>query len=168
MSQSRIWMWSLPIIFYMLMFLDGQLSFLMKIIAKNDISFNIHLLLFAILIASFHCSRTYLLWVSTLIGLLYDSYYYGLLGIQAFVLPIIVLFIYWIFKHVSPSFLSLLGSMIIFITLMEGSTFLLQNIFQLIHVSTVSFIIHDLGPTLALNTILFILLYYPIRKLMNI
>lgn len=165
MKQKTYFQWWLPIVFFLLMLLDSQLSYVVRILVGGQVILNFHLLLMAIIAASFHCKRSYLLVVTTFIGFLYDNYYYGVLGIQMLALPLIVLLVYWIFSKVEPSFLSLIVSLVIFVTIMEFTVFIVQIVFKLIHATMLNFIVDVLGPSLLLNVIVFILLYYPLKKI---
>ena len=134
---------------------------------QSDVTLNFHLLLLAIIVATFYCKRSYLIILTIIIGFLYDSYYYGILGIQMLALPLIVLLAYAIFSRVEPSFLSLFVSVIIFNSIMEFTVFFLQIIFKLVVANPTDFVVEVLGPTLLLNSIVFVLLYYPMKKMIS-
>jgi len=97
-----------------------------------------------------------------------NNYYYGIIGIYMLCLPLMVLILYKINESIKPSVFSILMSLIIFVTFIEGSTFFLQTIFQLINGNPLTFITNVLGPTLLLNITLFVLLIYPLKRLFRI
>lgn len=158
----------LPLVLFILMLVDGQVSNFLRGMTQNQLVLNSHALIFILIFASFKVKKNYLLTVSIILGLLFDNYYYGIIGIYMLCLPLMVLMLYKINESIKPSVFSILMSLIIFVTFIEGSTFFLQTIFQLIKGNPLTFITNVLGPTLLLNITLFVLLIYPLKKLFRV
>lgn len=166
-KKSTMIYW-LPLVLFILMLVDGQVSNFLRGMTQNQLVLNSHALIFILIFASFKVKKNYLLTVSIILGLLFDNYYYGIIGIYMLCLPLMVLMLYKINESIKPSVFSILMSLIIFVTFIEGSTFFLQTIFQLIKGNPLTFITNVLGPTLLLNITLFVLLIYPLKKLFRI
>lgn len=166
-KKSTMIYW-LPLVLFILMLVDGQVSNFLRGMTQNQLVLNSHALIFILIFASFKVKKNYLLTVSIILGLLFDNYYYGIIGIYMLCLPLMVLMLYKINESIKPSVFSILMSLIIFVTFIEGSTFFLQTIFQLIKGNPLTFITNVLGPTLLLNITLFVLLIYPLKKLFRV
>lgn len=160
----KIW---LPFLLLMTALLDGQISNMLRKAFDNQYVILSHFMLLGLILASLFFSRKYLTTLSIILGLLVDNYYYGILGIVTVSLPITVSLAYWIFKYIKPSLASLFLSLVIFISLMDVSAYLIQVIFGLIKGDFINFIAQELGPTLIMNILFFIVLGYPIYKLLN-
>ncbi|MDO5741852.1 MAG: rod shape-determining protein MreD, partial [Vagococcus sp.] len=75
--------------------------------------------------------------------------------------------IYFVFTYIKPSISMIFISLVIFITIMDSSIYMIQLIFNLIQSNTQAFIVRQLGPTMLLNLVFFILLAYPIQKMIK-
>lgn len=160
----KIW---LPFILLMATLLDAQISNILRLTFDNQYVILSHFMLLGLILASLFFKRGYLMTLSIILGLIIDSYYYGILGIFTVSLPITVSLAYWIFKYVRPTIASLFLSLVIFITLMDSSAYFIQVIFNLIEGDFINFIARELGPTLIMNIFFYVLLAYPINKLLH-
>lgn len=165
MEKKTIMKFILPLILIVLMLLDGQLSNLWRIVTSNYVYLNSHLLLMGLILGCLNLNKRYIIIMSIVLGILFDIYYYSIIGINMVSLPLTVWLIYGVFDYVKPSILSILLSLVIFITIMDSSAYLIQAIFKLINGDVLSFITQNLGPTLIMNILLFIIFGYPIKKL---
>lgn len=98
-------------------------------------------------------------------GFIYDMYYTGILGIYILLLPLMVYITRWIVQFFEPSFVVLLLIYLIDITILTTMGYAMNLLTGLTSVSTTTFIGRTLGPTLAVNLALFVILYYPLKKL---
>lgn len=146
------------------MLLDGQISNVLRLVSGNYIFLNSHLLLLGLIVGCLSFSRRYMVILSLFLGLLFDTYYYSILGINMVSMPLTVLLIYVVFEYVEPSIFSILLSLVIFITIMDGSAFILQALFKLIQGDTLNFIVRNLGPTIMMNVGIYFLLSWPLKK----
>lgn len=160
----KIW---LPFILLMVTLLDGQISNLLRLAFDNQYVILSHFMLLGLILSSLYFKRGYLTILAIILGLVTDSYYYGILGIFTVSLPITVSLAYWIFKYVEPTIASLFLSLVIFITMLDSSVYFIQVIFDLIEGDFIHFIARDLGPTLIMNIFFFVILAYPINKLLR-
>lgn len=159
---------TLPFVLVIVMLLDGQISNNLRLLTNNTIYFNSHLLLLGLILASLHFSKRYMMILSVCIGILFDVYYYSLVGINMVSLPVTVLLIYMVFNHIEPSIISISISLVIFITIMDASAYMLPVIFKLINGNILEFIAKNLGPTLLFNVVMFLLLVYPLKKIITV
>ncbi|MGX7199396.1 rod shape-determining protein MreD [Enterococcus nangangensis] len=165
MSRASTIKYYAPFTFFLLMLLDGQMTRALDSIFHQNFFIHPHTLMLALVLATFQLSRRYMLITATIIGVLMDSYYIGIIGIYALCLPLIVLLCYQIFQYVHPNAFTLLLAVIIFVTVLETSLLLVQGVFSLADVNFVNFITQTLGPTLLLNIALFLILIIPFKKL---
>ncbi|WEG75525.1 rod shape-determining protein MreD [Vagococcus intermedius] len=159
---------TLPIILVVVMLLDGQISNNLRLLTDNTIYFNSHLLLLGLILASLHFSKRYMMILSVCVGILFDVYYYSLVGINMVSLPLTVLLIYMVFKYIEPSIVSISISLVVFITIMDTSAYMLPVVFKLINGNIFEFIAKNLGPTLLFNVVMFLLLVYPLKKIITV
>ncbi|MBP1042964.1 rod shape-determining protein MreD [Vagococcus sp. BWB3-3] len=165
MEKKTIMKIVLPFILIILMLLDGQISNLLRVATTDNIYLNSHLLLIGLILGCLNLNKQYIVIMSVILGVIFDVYYYSIIGINMVSLPLTVMLIYVVFDFVRPSVLSILLSLVIFITIMDSSAYFIQAIFKLINGDLLGFITRNLGPTLILNIFLFIILSYPIKKI---
>ncbi|USS86821.1 rod shape-determining protein MreD [Fructilactobacillus cliffordii] len=112
-------------------------------------------------------SELHLYWWAWGIGIVYDLYYIGVLGIYTFLFPLIV-YVTRLFKsYIEANFVS--GTLIYLIDLVIVLTlsYMAGRIAHLVYFSGVHFMAFAFGPTILLNLILFLLLYYPVSLLFD-
>lgn len=165
MEKKTIMKIILPFILITLMLIDGQLSNALRVMTHNSVYLNSHLLLIGLILGCLNLEKYYLVSLSIILGVIFDVYYYSIIGINMVSMPLTVMLIYVVFDYVKPSILSILLSLVIFITIMDSSAYFIQAIFKLIDGNVLEFITRNLGPTLIMNGILFIILSYPIKKI---
>lgn len=158
----------LPFILLLLMLLDGQISHSLRPVSNNYLYLNSHLMLIGLVIGCLYYQKRYMVTLAVFLGLFFDVYYYSIIGINVVAMPLTVLLIYVVFDYVRPSIISILLSLVIFITIMDSSAYILQAIFKIIKGDTLGFVVKNLGPTLVMNGIFFILLIWPIKKMTSL
>ncbi|WP_429970693.1 rod shape-determining protein MreD [Fructilactobacillus sp. Tb1] len=109
----------------------------------------------------------HLYWWAFGIGLLYDSYYIGVLGIYTVIFPVVILVTKLILEYVDEN---IYGSTMIYlidiiIVLVLG--YIGGRMSHLVYFSGVHFFAYAFGPTLLLNLVIFLLLYFPISLLFD-
>lgn len=164
-SASRYWM---PIVYLCCMLVDGQLTAFLRNLTQGQLFMNAHLLILLLMVTSFRFSKAYNCIAALCLGLLFDSYYIGVIGIYSLCLPIFMLIHYHIFEEIEPTILTLLLGFIVSITFVEVSTFIVQVIFQLADGEIVALVTKVLGPTLLFNSALFIVFIYPMKRILHL
>ena len=98
-------------------------------------------------------------------GLMYDMFYTGIIGVFLVLFPLMIYITRWIMQYFEPSFIVLLLIYLIDITVLTALSYGMNLIVGQTSVSIVDFIGRTLGPTLAFNLALYVVLYYPLKKL---
>lgn len=167
MDKTKIFKVILPVLLFCTMLIDSQISLSMRGPMMNDAFLNSHMLLIGLILASLWYSKKYMVITSIVLGLLFDLYYYGILGINMVVLPLTVLLIYLVFKFVPVNVLSIILSLIVFVTIMDCSAYLLQVAFNLRRPDLLPCVVDNLGPTLLFNVFVCLMLSAPINFLLK-
>lgn len=156
-----------PPLLFIFMLLDAHVDRLFTHFFSDNYQMNAHIMILVLLIVSEFLDKWFVIGTMLIIGILYDLYYIGVIGIYAVILPLSVALIYLFGKVIHQSLLTTFFSMIIFVTFFELGSTLIQMVFQLARVNNQLFVTRFLGPTLVLNILLFILLVFPLRKLLT-
>lgn len=154
-----------PVVFFLLMLIDGQITMGLESITDNGYLANAHLMLLAFMMAVPSLSKRYLLVTSIALGIICDSYYLGIIGIYTMALPLTVMLMYTFQRVIHTNLLTGFFGMVIFVTVYEMISVVLQVIFRLSSVSPILFITNVLGPTLLFNMLLYVIFAYPMKRL---
>ncbi|CAM3027936.1 rod shape-determining protein MreD [Lactiplantibacillus plajomi] len=157
-----------PIGLFVALFLDGSLS---NVFAGRLFTYPytsvLHLVLLWLVFAVFLDDRDDLatgIWAA-FVGLVFDWYYTGIIGVYLISLPLIV----YLCRQVKPwldlNFLTLLMVYIINLTIVEAFAYTWYSLCDVVNSGLADFAVYTLGPTIALNLAIFVILYYPVRRL---
>ncbi|AQP54019.1 rod shape-determining protein MreD [Vagococcus penaei] len=160
--------YALPFIFFFLMLFDGHLSSIILTIFAVPMSFTSNLLLMMMMFATFQMSKSYMISWALVMGLLYDSYYYNVIGINFVLFPLLVWFMYLLFERVVPNTFTIILAFILFVTALSVGRVILLSLFKLTDTTILDYLTRTLAPTLVVNLILIIILVGPLKKLVNI
>lgn len=155
-----------PFLLFFLFLLDAHVTRLITSWTNNVYVANAHLALLVLLIISRVVDERFLLGTSLILGILYDLYYIGVIGIYAVIFPVLVMLLYFFKKTIQQNILTLFFTIVISVTLFELISLLLQTIFGLTGVSGNFFVPRYLGPTLLFNIITFVILIFPLEKIL--
>lgn len=158
----------LPFILFFIMLIDGHISAAVLGIFSVPMDFTSNLLLLFLMFATFQMEKTYLVIVSGIIGLLYDSYFYNVIGINLVLLPILVLLMYALFEHVYPNTFTIILSFIVFVTTLSVGRVLLLTIFNLTNTTILDFFARTLAPTLVINILLAAAFTVVLKRMFNV
>ncbi len=168
MQKRKYFTYTLPLIFFLIMLVDGHISSSILGLFSVPMDFTSNLLLMFLMFATFQMSKPYLVIWSCLLGLLYDSYFYNVIGINLILLPITVLLMYGLFEHVYPNTFTIILSFIVFVTLLSVGRVFLLVLFKLTETTILDFFARTLAPTLVLNIILVSILVVPLKRVFNV
>jgi rod shape-determining protein MreD len=157
-----------PLLLFFLLLIDSQLSQLFSSFSDNALTPICHLFLIFLLYSVTKLRFSYLIILSLILGIIYDSYFIGVLGLASAIVPLIALFIYELQETVFLNRWTRLFTVIIIVFLFEAVIPLLETLFGLITINLVHFVAQQLAPTLALNIFLAFLLQGPLEKLYGI
>lgn len=154
-----------PIGLFIMFFLDGSLS---KIFASFFFSYpyamvsQLTLLWFVMAYFFEGDIQIPLTFFAVIAGVVADVYYSGILGLFIFLYPLIVWLTRVLAHSFNPSFLTSILIFFIDVAAFEFLNYLAYNIVGVTTMSIVDFVVDVLTPTLALNLVYFVVLYWPI------
>ncbi|PWF99564.1 rod shape-determining protein MreD [Levilactobacillus bambusae] len=160
--------WIFPVGLLLAFFLDGSVS---QIFSQQLLQYPYNLIshlvvLWLVLATLFEDNRNLHLVVwAAIIGGIFDLYYTSIFGVYVFIFPLVVFTTRALNNYLQPNFLSGLLIYFIDITLVESLGYVAANAVHLTSTSGTDFLVFTLGPTLALNLALYVILYFPIRWL---
>ncbi|GAB2027677.1 rod shape-determining protein MreD [Lactovum odontotermitis] len=157
-----------PIILFCLMLIDSQFSNFLAVSFSMVIFPASHLFLIFLMYSALKHNLTYLLIVSTLLGIIYDSYFLGVIGIAAAIFPLISLFLYEIRETVFQNRWTRIFATIIIVFAFELSSFSIEYGFGLATIGPVEFVLKELAASLILNIILAAVLLKPLEALYSV
>ena len=88
-----------PLIVLLVFLLDGHISTLMNYWSPGVISISSHMVLMLGIFLSFQLPLFYSISLYSVLGLIYDLYYLGILGIAITLLPLSVYLIYYFYQN---------------------------------------------------------------------
>lgn len=158
-----------PIIEFFLLFVtilfDGQLSNLLFVLSNGKIYATSNIFLIFLMYVVLRNSYLYNVLISLILGLIYDSYFTGIIGIATLIYPLIALFIYHIRSVVHTSRITRFFTLVIIITIFEVMKVTIVQVMGLGTIHFVPFISKTLAPTLALNIVFWLVLQIPLEKI---
>lgn len=155
-----------PFLLFFLFLIDAHVTRIIAAWTDNIYVANAHLALLVLLIVSRVVNERFLLGTSLVLGTLYDLYYIGVIGIYAVIFPLLVMVFYFLKKTIQQNILTLFFTVVISVTLFELISLLLQSVFGLTGVSSDFFVPRYLGPTLLFNILTFVILIFPLEKIL--
>ena len=119
------------LVLFVVMLIDGHLSNLLTNLFSNDIHLLSHLLLILILYVSIDFSENINFVILLLIGLLYDAYYFHIIGLSTLLLPLSGIVVSKYNSVLMTNRVSRFLSVAILVFFFEIATFALANVTQL-------------------------------------
>jgi rod shape-determining protein MreD len=111
-------------------------------------------------------SRRMILIYGIVFGIIYDSYYFGIIGLYTILLPLILVGIdHYKFLFVKNTVGYEISIYFLSLTALQAGVFVLEKLFKLATADFGDFITYMLGPTLLWNMIVFFILYVPFANL---
>lgn len=163
-----------PIVIYFVIgqfiafFLDGSLSQTMSgILFKYPNAMVPSLTILWLILAAFfgNGKKLHLYTWAAIMGFVFDMYYTGLLGVYVFIFPLVVYLCQMVYRVLPPNFMS--GFLVYFlgITVLVSLGYMANVFIGETDSSVAQFLVNTLAPTLALNLVLFTIVYFPIEAL---
>ncbi|TGD25310.1 rod shape-determining protein MreD [Companilactobacillus suantsaicola] len=110
--------------------------------------------------------RRQLIIYGVVFGVIYDSYYYGIIGLYTVLLPLLMVGIdHFRFLLIKNNMGYDLSIYFLALTFLQSGIYLLEKLLQQTSTDALDFITFTLGPTLLWNILVFFLLYVPLAKL---
>ena len=149
-----------PIILFLLMILDGQITHILTGVSSGTWVPVSHLFLIFLMYSVTQHRPSYIIILAAVLGAIYDSYYLGIYGI---LFPLIALFIYNIQITIFTNRWTRLFTTIIIVTAFEVFSAIIMAAFGFAHLNFINFVVYQLAPTLLLNIILATALQIPLE-----
>nr|WP_319219114.1 rod shape-determining protein MreD [uncultured Trichococcus sp.] len=158
----------IPLMLYLLLILDGFLinAFPGQFVSEEYILVP-HLMLFGFVLFAYYFPKQPMQLYAVLFGLLFDSYYSGILGVYAVAFAVIVYFVKKMQKYLTENVFVLALLFISAIVMVDSFVFGFYSLMGITQLDFSAFASERLGPTIVLNIVLFILIYYPLFKLVG-
>ncbi|WP_334328888.1 rod shape-determining protein MreD [Companilactobacillus sp. HBUAS59699] len=157
------------VIFLLLAFyLDGLMKWaFLNNMNTGDFMILPQIMLMAVVLLTMRINnRRQLLIYGILFGLIYDSYYYGIIGLYTVLLPLIMVGIdHFKFLFVKANMGYELSIYFLALTFLQSGIYVLERLLQQTSTNVFDFITYVLGPTLLWNMILFFIIYVPLANL---
>lgn len=153
------------LVLFVVMLIDGHLSNLLTNLFPNNIHLLSHLLLIFILYISINLSENTNFTMLLLIGLLYDTYYFHIIGISTLLLPLAGIVISKYNSVLMSNRVSRFLTVAILVFFFEVATFALANVTHLAQMSFADFVVYTIAPTMVSNLLFFLLLQPILEKI---
>lgn len=102
---------------------------------------------------------------AALMGIMFDVYYTGLLGVYVFIYPLVVYISKVVYDTMPRNLLSGLMVYFIDVTMVVGMGYFANVLVGVTTIDFIMFLANILAPTLVINLIFLVLLYFPVESL---
>lgn len=157
-----------PFLVLLAFLLDGQLSTLFTNLAPAGVTISSYLVLIVAIFLSMYLNVGFSLLLYFLIGMCYDLYYLGIIGLGTTLYPLVVYLIYYFYQNLSFKRVTNLIILMVILFGFDVLSFLFARLFHLTNLSLFIFSFYDLVPTLVYNLLLLLLLSPLLERLFGI
>ena len=154
-----------PLILFLSLFVDGQISFLISRFCPNSFEPTSFLFLYGFMLLSLYFSEIASIWWGVFFGFCFDVYFLHTLGITFIVFPILQMIFYRCNQIILVNRLTRFFTFLLTILLFQILTNLLLIIFIGIKFNWITLIIYQIFPSLILNVLLLIVLQPLLEKI---
>ena len=154
-----------PLILFLSLFVDGQISFLISRFCPNSFEPTSFLFLYGFMLLSLYFSEIASIWWGVFFGFCFDVYFLNTLGIAFIVFPILQVIFYRCNQIILVNRLTRFFTFLLTILLFQILTNLLLILFIGIKFNWITLIIYQIFPSLILNVLLLIVLQPLLEKI---
>ena len=154
-----------PLILFLSLFVDGQISFLISRFCPNSFEPTSFLFLYGFMLLSLYFSEIASIWWGVFFGFCFDVYFLHTLGITFLVFPILQVIFYRCNQIILVNRLTRFFTFLLTILLFQILTNLLLILFIGIKFNWITLIIYQIFPSLILNVLLMIVLQPLLEKI---
>lgn len=154
-----------PLILFLFLFVDGQISFLISRFCPNSFEPTSFLFLYGFMLLSLYFSEIASIWWGVFFGFCFDVYFLHTLGITFLVFPILQVIFYRCNQIILVNRLTRFFTFLLTILLFQILTNLLLILFIGIKFNWITLIIYQIFPSLILNVLLLIVLQPLLEKI---
>ena len=154
-----------PLILFLSLFVDGQISFLISRFSPNSFEPTSFLFLYGFMLLSLYFSEIASIWWGVFFGFCFDVYFLHTLGITFLVFPLLQVIFYRCNQIILVNRLTRFFTFLLTILLFQILTNLLLILFISIKFNWITLIIYQIFPSLILNVLLMIVLQPLLEKI---
>ena len=154
-----------PLILFLSLFVDGQISFLISRFCPNSFEPTSFLFLYGFMLLSLYFSEIASIWWGVFFGFCFDVYFLHTLGITFLVFPLLQVIFYRCNQIILVNRLTRFFTFLLTILLFQILTNLLLILFIGIKFNWITLIIYQITPSLILNVLLLIVLQPLLEKI---
>ena len=154
-----------PLILFLSLFVDGQISFLISRFCPNSFEPTSFLFLYGFMLLSLYFSEIASIWWGVFFGFCFDVYFLRTIGIAFLVFPLLQVIFYRCNQIILVNRLTRFFTFLLMILIFQISTNLLLIIFIGIKFNWITLIIYQISPSLILNVLLLIVLQPLLEKI---
>lgn len=154
-----------PLILFLSLFVDGQISFLISRFSPNSFEPTSFLFLYGFMLLSLYFSEIASIWWGVFFGFCFDVYFLHTLGITFLVFPLLQVIFYRCNQIILVNRLTRFFTFLLTILLFQILTNLLLILFIGIKFNWITLIIYQISPSLILNVLLLIVLQPLLEKI---
>ena len=155
----------LPLILFLSLFVDGQISFLVSRFSSNSFEPTSFLFLYGFMLLSLYFSEIACIWWGILFGFCFDVYFLNTIGIAFLIFPLLQVIFYRCNQIILVNRLTRFFTFLLTILLFQILTNLLLILFIGIKFNWITLIIYQIVPSLILNMLLLIVLQPLLEKI---
>ena len=154
-----------PLILFLSLFVDGQISFLIYRFCPNSLEPTSFLFLYGFMLLSLYFSEIASIWWGVFFGFCFDVYFLRTIGIAFLVFPLLQVIFYRCNQIILVNRLTRFFTFLLTILLSQILTNLLLILFVGIKFNWITLIIYQIAPSLILNVLLLIVLQPLLEKI---
>lgn len=154
-----------PLILFLSLFVDGQISFLISRFCPNSFEPTSFLFLYGFMLLSLYFSEIASIWWGVFFGFCFDVYFLRTIGIAFLVFPLLQVIFYRCNQIILVNRLTRFFTFLLTILLFQILTNLLLILFIGIKFNWITLIIYQIVPSLILNMLLLIVLQPLLEKI---
>lgn len=154
-----------PLILFLSLFVDGQISFLISRFCPNSFEPTSFLFLYGFMLLSLYFSEIASIWWGVFFGFCFDVYFLRTIGIAFLVFPLLQVIFYRCNQIILVNRLTRFFTFLLTILLFQILTNLLLILFISIKFNWITLIIYQIFPSLILNVLLLIVLQPLLEKI---
>ena len=154
-----------PLILFLSLFVDGQISFLVSRFCPNSFEPTSFLFLYGFMLLSLYFSEIASIWWGVFFGFCFDVYFLRTIGIAFLVFPLLQVIFYRCNQIILVNRLTRFFTFLLTILLFQILTNLLLILFIGIKFNWITLIIYQISPSLILNVLLLIVLQPLLEKI---
>lgn len=149
--------------------IDGGITYLFRDQLNSSIGLMIpRLVIVTLIMLAFYLDPKQLFILSFTFGFIYDSYYSGVLGVYIAAFVLITYLVIQIRQIINPHFYAILLVNIVILTVMEVFVFGVYRGIGLSDLTLQLFLVDRLRGTLLFNTVVFLIIGYPLKEWMKV